>query len=73
MGVAAAATAVLLAALHGRQSSPTLPPTSPGRNPRRAALSPSTEKPTLKIGAADHGHCCQMPRAFAFSRRFREK
>lgn len=33
----------------------------------------STKKPTLKIGATDHGHCCQMPRAFAFSRRFLEK
>lgn len=47
------------------------------RRPLAATLavppSPSTEKPTLKIGAADHGHCCQMPRAFAFSRRFREK
>lgn len=42
--------------------------------PRPSPLSrASTKKPTLKIGGTDHGHCCQMPRAFAFSRRFVEK
>lgn len=43
-------------------------------SPRPPPLSrASTKKPTLKIGGTDHGHCCQMPRAFAFSRRFVEK